>query len=67
MDILREEFICTVWADKGRQAWNPGTNGLGQALHLEGLTFWLTTTETPDVQCVPAVECDGVIVERSPS
>jgi hypothetical protein len=56
MDILREEFIRTVWADKGRQAWNPGTS-LGQALHLEGLSFWLTTTETPNGQCVPAVEC----------
>jgi hypothetical protein len=47
MDILREEFIRTVWADKGRQAWKPGTHGLGQALQLEGLTFWLTPRRRP--------------------
>jgi len=66
MDVLREEFIRTVWAEKGRQAWNPGTHGLGKALRLDGLTFWLTLTETPDGRNVPAVECDGVIVEQSP-
>lgn len=66
MEGMQEALIRAIWAEKSRQAWNPVTNGRGQPLHIEGLTVWLTNIEMLDGRNEPAVECDGVIVDRSP-
>jgi hypothetical protein len=36
------------------------------ALHIRDLTFRITTVTAPDGKPRPAVECEGVIVDRSP-
>jgi hypothetical protein len=66
MDSEREERIHRTWREQGQWRWQPALHGLGQPLHVRDLTFRITTVIGPDGKHRPAVECEGIIVERSP-
>ena len=66
MDSEREKLIRRVWSEQGQWRWQPALHGLGQPLHIKDLTFRITTVTAPDGRHKPAVECEGVIVDRSP-
>jgi hypothetical protein len=65
MDTEREKLIRRIWREKGQRFWNPATHGLGRPLEIDGLTFRITIVSQYG-RTVPAVECEGVIVDRSP-
>ena len=66
MDTEREKLIRRVWSEQGQWRWRPALHGLDQLLRIRNLTFRVTTVTGPDGKPKPAVECEGVIADRSP-